>query len=71
MACPASECARRDVKGLYAKAKGGQLKGLTGADGTFDLPCDEVLSVHSDTHNAQECVEAILAAMAARGWLAR
>ena len=69
IACPSSECARRDVKGLYAKAKAGQLTGLTGADGSFEVPGDDVLTVHSDTHTASECVEGIVATMSERGWL--
>ncbi len=68
--CPASECARRDVKGLYAKAIAGQLTGLTGADGAFEPPETGELTVHSDSQNAGECVNTILLELAKRVWLA-
>src|SRR6185369_9005762 len=32
------ECARRDPKGLYAKARAGELKGLTGIDHPYEPP---------------------------------
>jgi sulfate adenylyltransferase len=35
---PLSECERRDVKGLYAKARAGILKGFTGIDDPFEKP---------------------------------
>jgi bifunctional enzyme CysN/CysC len=35
---PREECERRDPKGLYAKARAGQLKGLTGVDAPYEAP---------------------------------
>lgn len=35
---PADVCARRDVKGMYAKARAGEIKGFTGVDGVYELP---------------------------------
>ncbi len=35
---PLEECERRDVKGLYAKARAGQIKGFTGIDAPFEAP---------------------------------
>lgn len=32
------ECARRDPKGLYARARAGLITGLTGLDGTYEVP---------------------------------
>jgi adenylylsulfate kinase len=37
---PLAECARRDPKGLYDKARHGQLRGLTGVDDPYDVPAD-------------------------------
>ena len=34
------ECARRDVKGLYAKAFAGEIKGFTGVDDPYEEPSD-------------------------------
>lgn len=36
--CPVEECIERDVKGLYAKAKNGEIKGMTGVDDPFEVP---------------------------------
>ena len=35
---PAEECARRDPKGLYARAQNGSLEGLTGVDAPYEAP---------------------------------
>jgi bifunctional enzyme CysN/CysC len=35
---PLEECERRDPKGLYAKARAGEIKGFTGVDGRYDAP---------------------------------
>ncbi len=38
LSTPVEECARRDPKGLYAKARAGHIKGLTGWDGPYERP---------------------------------
>jgi len=38
VATPVAECARRDPKGMYARARAGTLPGLTGVDGTYEEP---------------------------------
>ena len=38
VATPLAECARRDVKGLYADQRAGRLRGLTGVDGAYEVP---------------------------------
>jgi bifunctional enzyme CysN/CysC len=35
---PRSECEKRDPKGLYARARAGELKGLTGVDAPYEPP---------------------------------
>jgi adenylylsulfate kinase len=37
---PLAECARRDPKGLYGKARRGLISGLTGVDDRYDVPVD-------------------------------
>jgi adenylyl-sulfate kinase len=37
---PSEECARRDPKGLYARARGGSLSGFTGVDDPYEPPND-------------------------------
>lgn len=38
VATPREECERRDPKGLYARARSGELKGLTGVDAPYEPP---------------------------------
>ena len=44
---PLSVAEERDVKGLYAKARSGQLKNLTGIDSPYEAP--ETPEIHIDT----------------------
>lgn len=59
---PIDECERRDVKGLYAKARAGNLKNFTGIDSPYERP--EAPEVHLDAGRLtpEECVEALIKA---------
>lgn len=50
MSTPLEECERRDVKGLYAKARRGEVKQFTGISAPFDVP--EHADISIDTINA-------------------
>ncbi|MCS7324825.1 MAG: bifunctional sulfate adenylyltransferase/adenylylsulfate kinase [Anaerolineae bacterium] len=67
---PLEVCEQRDVKGLYAKARRGELKGFTGVDDPYEPPIAP--EVHLDTvrQSPEECAEAVLACLRARGFLA-
>lgn len=58
---PIAECEKRDVKGLYARARRGELKNFTGIDSPYEPPQAPELRVQTATASASECVEAILA----------
>ena len=49
----AEECARRDPKGLYARAKRGEIKGLTGVDAPYEAPESPELEIGGDVPVAQ------------------
>ena len=57
---PIEECEKRDVKGLYAKARRGEIKEFTGISAPFEAP--EAPDVDTDTSrlSVEECVERIL-----------
>jgi adenylyl-sulfate kinase len=59
---PATECARRDPKGLYARAHRGQLSGMTGVDAPYEPPRapEVVLTPAIDVGAATELVLAAL-----------
>jgi len=60
VATPLAECERRDVKGLYAKARRGELKNFTGIDSAYEAP--EAPEIHLRTLETQpaNCVERIV-----------
>ena len=57
---PLSECERRDVKGLYAKARRGELKNFTGIDSAYERPENPELVVDTCSHSVEDCVEQIV-----------
>ena len=48
------ECARRDVKGLYAKAFAGEIKGFTGVDDPYEEPASPELVIDTEQHEPEE-----------------
>lgn len=46
--CSLDECERRDVKGMYAKARAGQIKGFTGIDDPYEEPDSPDLTVDTE-----------------------
>lgn len=57
---PLSECEKRDVKGLYAKARRGELKNFTGIDSSYECPEQPELRLDTCRYPAEECVEQIV-----------
>ncbi|GGY82418.1 hypothetical protein GCM10011613_29000 [Cellvibrio zantedeschiae] len=57
---PLSECEKRDVKGLYAKARRGELKNFTGIDSAYEKPVQPELHLFAANQTAEECVEQIV-----------
>ena len=56
-------CAKRDVKGLYAKAKAGGVKHFTGKDSSFEIPENPDLLLNTEEYSLDDCVEQLLAAL--------
>jgi len=61
---PLEICERRDPKGLYAKARAGQIKDFTGISAPYEPPLKPELSLATDRLSAPECVSAILETLA-------
>ncbi|CCH33153.1 adenylyl-sulfate kinase [Actinosynnema sp. NPDC047251] len=59
VATPVDVCARRDVKGLYARQRAGELTSLTGVDDPYEPPAHPDLRVPADTQSVAESVEAV------------
>lgn len=60
MATPLEECERRDVKGLYARARRGEVKDFTGISAPFEAPTAPDLSLDTSQTTLKEEVEAVI-----------
>jgi adenylylsulfate kinase len=67
IATPVEECALRDVKGLYAKQRAGQVHGLTGVDDPYEVPEHPDLRLDTSGHNLEQSMAALLALLGERG----
>ena len=57
---PLEECERRDPKGLYAKARAGELKGMTGIDDPYEAPERPELELLPLDQSVEDSVAAVL-----------
>jgi bifunctional enzyme CysN/CysC len=57
---PVEECARRDPKGLYARARAGEITGFTGVDAPYEAPEDPEVHVRTSEITVEEAVEEVL-----------
>lgn len=58
--CPLSICEERDVKGLYKKARAGEIAHFTGITSPYEEPEKPELTVDTDSLSLDECVEAVM-----------
>lgn len=58
--CPVEECEKRDVKGLYKKAREGVIKGFTGIDDPYEEPQHPEITVHTHQDSIEDCTNQIL-----------
>ena len=57
---PLEECEKRDVKGLYAKARAGEIKNFTGISAPFEAPEHPDITLDTTKLSLKECVEKLL-----------
>ena len=57
---PLAECEKRDVKGLYAKARAGEIKNFTGISAPFEAPKAPKLALDTSKIDIKESVEKLL-----------
>ena len=57
---PLAECERRDVKGLYAKARRGEIRDFTGISAPFEEPEAPALRLDTSGRSVDECVDLLL-----------
>lgn len=60
-------CEQRDVKGLYKRARTGEIKNFTGISSPYEEPQDPELIVDTGSQPLEECVEQVIELMQERG----
>jgi len=58
--CPAEVCEQRDVKGMYKKARNGQIANFTGVDAPYEEPLAPSITLDTSVLTINECVQKIL-----------
>jgi sulfate adenylyltransferase len=66
---PLEECERRDVKGMYSKARRGEIKNFTGIDDPYEPPAQPELTLETVNHSAEENARLIIDYLRERGFL--
>ena len=66
---PLAVCETRDPKGLYRKARAGEITSFTGISAPYELPEHPDLRIDTAACNVDAAVDAILAELTRRGWL--
>ncbi len=65
--CSVETCGDRDPKGLYKRARKGEIKGFTGIDAPYEEPENPELVVETDKYSLGECAEQIIRFLEERG----
>ncbi|SMC28761.1 adenylylsulfate kinase [Clostridium acidisoli DSM 12555] len=58
--CPLEICEKRDPKGIYKKARNGQIKDFTGIDSPYEKPINPDIVIHTEENSLEECVDKIM-----------
>lgn len=66
---PLEECERRDTKGMYAKARRGEIKGFTGIDDPYEPPLNPEITLDTLTYTPEENARRILVYLAEQGFI--
>ncbi len=66
---PLEVCEARDTKGLYAKARAGELKGFTGVDDPYEAPLNPEVVCRTDQESLDESLAKVMAKLEALCYL--
>ncbi|MES9950827.1 MAG: adenylyl-sulfate kinase [Candidatus Thiodiazotropha sp.] len=67
VSCPLEVCESRDVKGLYKKARSGEIPNFTGISAPYDVPDKPEITIETQNRTVQECVYELIEALEQRG----
>ncbi|QBG34335.1 adenylyl-sulfate kinase [Litorilituus sediminis] len=66
---PIAVCEQRDPKGLYKKARAGEIKDFTGIDSDYDVPETPQIHVKTDQQSVEQCAEQIVNHLIEQGFI--
>jgi adenylylsulfate kinase len=66
---PLEVCEGRDVKGLYAKARAGEIKGFTGIDDPYEEPLNPEIICYTERESVEESVKKVLTKLEQLGYI--
>ncbi len=66
---PLAVCESRDPKGLYKKARAGQIKHFTGIDSAYEAPHQPQVIIKTAEHNAQACANQVIDYLKQQGFI--
>ncbi|MEG3932736.1 MULTISPECIES: adenylyl-sulfate kinase [unclassified Microcoleus] len=66
---PLEVCEDRDVKGLYAKARAGEIKGFTGIDDPYEEPLNPEIICYTERETVEESVKKVLTKLEQLGYI--
>ncbi|MFF2480235.1 adenylyl-sulfate kinase [Paenibacillus sp. NPDC058071] len=67
--CPLSECERRDPKGLYRKARSGDIAQFTGISAPYERPLRPEMTIDTSCSTARESVSSIIQLLIHKRWI--
>ncbi|MEM9003881.1 MAG: adenylyl-sulfate kinase [Cyanobacteria bacterium P01_F01_bin.86] len=70
VSAPLEVCESRDVKGLYKKARAGEIKQFTGIDDPYEHPLNPEVTCETDKETLQESVNKVINKLEAMGYIA-
>ena len=69
MKCPIDVCEQRDTKGLYKKARAGEVKEFTGISAPYEEPVNPELTIDTSKMSIEESTRAILNYLEEKGYV--
>ena len=67
--CSIEECERRDPKGLYKKARNGEIPHFTGISAPYEAPVNPEISLNTEQYSVEECVEQLAQTLKEKGYI--
>ncbi len=69
VSCPVEVCEARDPKGLYAKARAGEIRNFTGIDAPYEEPENPELVIRTNLYDVEACVDQVMEYLREHGYI--